>query len=101
MYSSQKSIFCTTCTEIEGDCCSFVMICNVGNNCQVFFGVFFFNLIQSGEEAFSDDEVPEDIKSDPFFQDSDQQQTSLKKKTKGTTMHPCHFSFISYLRKLV
>ncbi|XP_063427984.1 ESF1 homolog [Mytilus trossulus] len=36
------------------------------------------------EEAFSDDDVPEDLKSDPFFQHSDDEDNpKLKKKTKG------------------
>ncbi|XP_052105857.1 ESF1 homolog [Mytilus californianus] len=39
---------------------------------------------QSGEEAFSDDDVPEDLKSDPFFQHSDDEDNpKMKKKNKG------------------
>lgn len=39
---------------------------------------------ESGEEAFSDDDVPEDLKTDPFFQHSDDEDDpKLKKKTKG------------------
>ena len=42
-----------------------------------------FNLQDGSFEAFSDDDVPEDLKNDPFFAEELNQTNSINKKEKG------------------